>query len=79
MWPAVAPPSHPRQRLPSLDSGKGSKQTFTKFLPLFLQKESGFQGSALRTQKEKRCLHTFSTDERFQKAAGCGHLPDSAG
>ena len=43
----VAPPPHPRQRLPSLDSGKESKQTFTKFLPLFLQKESGFQGSAL--------------------------------
>ncbi len=43
----------PRQRLPSLDSDKGSKQTFTKFLPLFLQKESGFQGSALAGQKRQ--------------------------
>ncbi len=63
----VAPPPHPRQRLPSLDSGKESKQTFTKFLPLFLQKESGFQGSALRTQKEKKDVCTLSTDERLEK------------
>ena len=49
----------PRQKLLSLDSGKGFKPALLEFLPLFLQKESGFQGSTLRTQKEKRCLHTF--------------------
>ena len=54
----VAPPPHPRQRLLSLDSGKGFKSALLEFLPLFLQKESGFQGSALRTQKGES-LHTL--------------------
>ena len=59
----VAPPPHPRQRLSSLDSDKGFKMTFSKFLSLFLQKESGFQGNALRNLKFKKFICTFSTEE----------------
>jgi hypothetical protein len=36
-------------------------------LPLFLQKESGFQGNALRNLKREKEFCTFSTDERFKK------------
>jgi hypothetical protein len=32
---------------------KGFKQTLSEFLPLFLQKESGFQGKALRISTRK--------------------------
>jgi hypothetical protein len=39
---------------------KGFKQTLSEFLPLFLQKESGFQGKALRISTgEKRFAHSL--------------------
>jgi hypothetical protein len=41
-------------------------------LPLFLQKESGFQGKALRISIRKNHLHTL-TEERFQKVVGSGN------
>jgi hypothetical protein len=39
-------------------------------LPLFLQKESGFQGEALRNSTKEKSIGTLFTDERFQKVAG---------
>jgi hypothetical protein len=36
-------------------------------LPLFLQKESGFQGEALRNSTKEKSICTLFTDERFQK------------
>ncbi len=63
----VAPPPHPRQRLPSLDSGKGSKQVFTEFLPLFLQKESGVWGNApparIKEKQRKLFAHSLQMSE----------------
>jgi hypothetical protein len=36
-------------------------------LPLFLQKESGFQGEALRNSTKEKSVCTLFTDERFAK------------
>jgi hypothetical protein len=39
-------------------------------LPLFLQKENGFQGEALRISTGEKDIFTLSTEERFQKVVG---------
>jgi hypothetical protein len=52
---------------------KGSKQILSEFLPLFLQKESGFQGEALRISTGEKDICTLFTDERFQKVVGLGN------
>ncbi len=44
---------------------KGLNKSSPEFLPLFSQKESGFQGSALRTQKEKEMFaHSLQMSSR---------------
>jgi hypothetical protein len=45
----------------------GFKQTLSEFLPLFLQKESGFQGKALRISTGEKAFCTLFTDERLKK------------
>jgi hypothetical protein len=42
-------------------------------LPLFLQKESGFQGEALRISTGEKDICILSTEERFQKVVGLGN------
>jgi hypothetical protein len=42
-------------------------------LPLFLQKESGFQGKALRISTGEKAFCTLFTEERFQKVVGSGN------
>jgi hypothetical protein len=41
-----------------------------------LQKESGFQGKALRNSTKEKSVCTLFTDERFQKVAGSGWNPE---
>jgi hypothetical protein len=54
---------------------KGSKQTLAEFLPLFLQKESGFQGKALRISTGEKAFCTLFTEELLKKVAGFGVEP----
>jgi hypothetical protein len=42
-------------------------------LPLFLQKESGFQGNALRNSKREKVFCTLFTEERLKKVVGSGN------
>jgi hypothetical protein len=49
---------------------RGSEQTLSEFLPLFLQKESGFQGKALRISTGEKAFCTLFTEERFSKFRG---------
>jgi hypothetical protein len=51
----------------------GSKQTLSEFLPLLLQKESGFQGKALRISTGEKAFCTLVTEERFQKVVSLGN------
>jgi hypothetical protein len=52
---------------------QGSKQTLAEFLSLFLQKESEFQGEALRISTGEKSFCTLSTEELFQKVVDLGN------
>jgi acetylglutamate/LysW-gamma-L-alpha-aminoadipate kinase len=53
----------------------GSKQTLSEFLSLFLQKESGFQGKALRISKN--ILHTLYRRAYKKRRRIMTHTPDN--
>jgi hypothetical protein len=55
---------------------KRFKQTLSEFLPLFLQKESGFQGKALIISTGEKAFCTLFTDERSKVCRVRGDTPN---